>query len=56
MTPTDRKREYEVELLTRIGMLCGTGQPTAEQEREAARIAEEHVEAVELQEWKESQG
>ena len=55
MTPEDRERERMVEVQTRLGMMCGSGVPTREQREIAARIADEHIEAIEMQEWRDKQ-
>jgi hypothetical protein len=47
MTPADLQTEREHEYQTRLGMMCGAGEPTREQMDQTARIADEHVSAIE---------
>lgn len=53
MTRAEMTIEREHERLLRLGMMCGTRTPTPEQERIAREIAEEHVAAISMQQWKE---
>ena len=43
MTVQQLLDEWQVEYLTRIGNLCGTGTPTPEQEKISSDEADEHI-------------
>jgi hypothetical protein len=51
VTPTERARELEISIQTRLGELCGNRKPTPEQMKMATDEAERHVEACETAEW-----
>lgn len=45
MTEFEAEYEHYVETLTRLGLMCGSGDPTPEQCEIAKMIADEHVAA-----------
>lgn len=45
MTTEEQRTEWLVERDTRIGTMCGAGEPTDEQKAIASKIADEHVAA-----------
>ena len=50
MTPTRTNPEWQAEYDERLGLLCGDGVPTREQEAAAAKLADEKMKDMEIQE------
>lgn len=46
MTPEERALEFDVTVQTRLGELCGRGEPTPEQLRMAKAEAQAHCDAI----------